>query len=305
MINISIPYKAGSPEQIPLDYIILNNFKIEANVFDITQLSSSESLKKLKEEILNLQSLSKGVVRSLHFPTENADYFYDSNIFKILHDTIDFCSETEISIVVLHSNIIDKLNIFNKNKVSYNRLKYISLIKELDLYITEKNINVKVCIENMPIIGNLGDDFDSIFIFPEDFSLIKGLKNISMTLDICHWGFTCEFLKNINNIHEYIIVKKNIEFNDMLKNKDLIDHIHLGSFEYLTFPFTNVNCNEGIIPEKGLLNSQEIIFFLNNLQSDDVDRVITLEIKEDDYTNRINLKKTVDWFKVVFSNLLP
>jgi hypothetical protein len=303
MINISIPYRTGSPEQVPLEYIISNNFKIEANIFDIDQLLTEESIRKLTKELSNFQSLSMGIVGSLHFPTDDADYLSDPEKYNALISAINICSETDIPIIVLHSNYIISSDLFDKNDIQNIRHKYSSLLSEIDLYITKQNINVLVCIENMPIIGNDGIDFDSIFIFPEDFISIKNLKNIAVTLDICHWGFTCEFMKSINNIHPYIESKKSIKFNDILEISNIIKHLHLSSFKYLTFPHTMINCEEGIIPNLGLASEQEILSVLKSLQDDEQNRLLTLEIKEIDYKNRINFIKTVDWLKNVIPSL--
>ncbi|HAE36253.1 TPA: hypothetical protein DCX66_04005 [Candidatus Nomurabacteria bacterium] len=303
MINISMPYRTGSPEQVPLEYLISNNFKIEANVFDINQLLAEESIHKLTKELFDFQSLSRNIVGSLHFPTDNADYLSDPEKYKALISAINICSETGISIIVLHSNYIISSNLFNKNDIENIRNGYSSLLSDIDLYITKQNIKVLICIENMPIIGNDGIDFDSVFIFPEDFVFIKNLKNMAVTLDICHWGFTCEFMKSIDNIHPYIESKKSIKFNDMLKISNIIKHLHLSSFKYLTFPHTMINCEEGIIPNLGLISEQEILSVLKSMQDDEQNRLLTLEIKEIDYTNRINFIKTVDWLKNIMPSL--
>jgi endonuclease IV len=304
MLTISIPYKTGFPKQIPLKYIISNNFKIEANIFDVNQLITKKAIQKLTEEIFSLQLVSKNRVGSLHFPTDNADYFIDFKKYQALINAIDICSRTGIPIIVLHSNIIIPLKLYSKDKIKSIRRKYISLIKNLDLYITNKNINVSICIENMPIIGNNGNDFDSIFIFPEDFSFIKELKNIAVTLDISHWGFTCEFIKSVNNIHPYISINKHVRFNDMTKISNLIKHLHLSSFKLLTFPNTDIDCMEGLLPSKGFLLEEEIINVLNTIQSDGQNRSIVLEIKEDNYSKRVNFFKTVNWLKKTIPNLL-
>ncbi len=295
MLTISIPYKTGSLEQIPLKYILLNDFKIEANVFDINQLLTDESLKKLTQEIVGLQTIKKGIVNSLHFPTDNASYLENKDNYNGLLRAINICSEAGIPILVLHSNAIIPLNLHLKAQISDMRNKYISLIKDLDNYISDKNLNVKICLENMPIIGNDGSDFDSIFIFPEDFTFIKDLKNIAVTLDLCHWGFTCEFIKAVSNIHPYISTTKNVNFNDMNQIKNLIQHLHLSSFKVLTFPHTYIDCYEGVVPNQGLLLEEELVEFLHIMKNDDKDRLLTLEIREEDYSKRINFNKTVDW----------
>ena len=292
MLKIILPYKVGNPEQIPIAYILKKNFGIEANVFDARELLKTKHFQKIKAEFNKINAGNTNLIRSFHFPTENADYLNDVKILTALKNAIILCDKCHIDILVLHSNAITDICNFDSRHLNHLRKKYLDLYTKLDNWIETNNLRVTICIENMPIIGNTGDDFDSVFVFTKDFKSFDKFKHIKITWDLCHWGFTIRMFKKLKKTYPKI---KKVEAKDMWNLENKIAHWHFGSFKKMITVGSGINCEEGSTPESGLISKKFLATTIQKLQKDTTLNFITLEIKETRYTNRINFRRTVTW----------
>ena len=299
MLKIVLPYKVGTKGQIPFKKIEKLDIFIEANIFDSTYLTKKTLFKNVEMELCVVQQKTSYRIRALHFPTENADFIKKQDIRKSVYRAIDLCSKNKIPILVLHSNNIIREKQWNSNNISNTRKIYLDFFKQLDNYITDKKISLEVCIENMPIIGNKGLDFDSIFVFPEDFRQFK-YKNIKITWDFCHWLFTFKMTETIGKLHPKLKTKDNTSIMDYLKIYNKISHFHFGSFKKLTFPGCNIDCEEGVMPNDGIIEETKLLKILKPLNTDKKVKFLTLEIKESDYSQRKNFFKTYKWINEHF-----
>lgn len=298
MISISIPFLLSNPEQIP--YEVKNNEKIllEGNVFDADLFTDENYWKKLEDIIEDLNIKYPGKLYSLHFPTENADYMRSSSVEKYLFRFLDIVIKNNIQILVLHTNNIIPHAQYNYKSIAPVRKKYFKFFNKIDKYI--KGTNSFVCIENLPITGNNGDDFDSVFVFPDDFSGLK-LEKVKIVWDIGHWAYTWSVLRSLDNISPYIMIKHVGSFDSFLSLRDEIKYFQFSSFKTIAFPGTRSKCLEGIVPSKGDIDEHLLSDVLLSMHSWKESYVMSLEIQDEDYKNRINLLNTIDWIdRIIF-----
>jgi hypothetical protein len=286
MIKLLLPYKVGSPEQIPLPFLKENNIGVEANIFDAEYITA-ENIIKIEEEWRTLDSSYPGCIRSFHFPTEHADYLNNSSVASKLKEMIRLCHENKISKFVLHTNAITSIDMFNKDTLDADRKKYIHFFDDLLQWVQQEKLTPVLCIENMPSIGNTGEDYDSIFVLPKDFSDLISLP-IGITWDICHWGFTVISTQSETG---------DLNFEAMWDLEKNIHHWHFGSFKHLTVHGSGIDCQEGVEPQEGLIPEIWLTEWIKRLSKTDSEQTITLEIKESDYLERQHFKNVVSWIK--------
>ena len=275
--------------------LLKDGFGLEGNIFNCKLLDSEQTWKTISSNIRFINNKYGNVIKSLHFPIDQADYLTDSKVRKILFRFIDLANDYRIPIVVLHSNCIKDIESYSIKKLKGIRREYIDFYKTVDKYLDIKN--TKVTIENMPIIGDHGVDFDSVFVFPSDFSDLD-FKNIYVTWDIGHWAYTFYTCQTLNNFSEKITIEKT-EFSDYLQIKDKIIHTHFSSFSDATYPHTNSICLEGKPPTEGDFDLEILKQAFVEINSWNKTVNMTLEIRESDYVNRKNIYTTVDWIKKI------
>jgi len=293
MIHLSVPFLTTKLEQIPDDFVKNGGF-VEGNVFDYNLLKNESDWKLLDKNLSYLQKKYQGVVKSLHFPTENANYLESSFVKNALYRFIETCSNHTVGTLVLHSNYIQDIKSFRVTNLEAVREKFLTFYEELDNFLEKSGVLIGV--ENMPIIGDTGVDFDSVFVYPDDFKSLN-FKNIYVTWDFGHWAYTCFVLQNLNNFSNKINIER-CEFKDYLKLKNKIIHAHFSSFKGTTYPFSNSQCREGVPPSEGDFDQDTlkgVLLELNNWN----DMNLTLEIKEKDYSVRENLNEVTTWVNKV------
>jgi hypothetical protein len=293
MIKLGIAYLLSDPKQIPEKLITKHRLLLEPTIFDADEL---QKLIKSKNFYRLLQlGKNKGEIKAFHFPTENADYLNNTSVKKLLYNTIKKLGENNIPYLVLHSNYFQNLQEFDHQKLVPTRKKYIQFYKKLGKFASRQKVTV--CIENLPLIGEQGDDFDSIFVFPEDFKKLS-MTGIKITWDLGHWAYTCDAYGNFANY--YSKAKKPL-FTDYLKIKKNIKHFHFSSFKKRILN-NKMTCIEGVVPQMGDYNQATLINACKKIQKQREEISMTLEIREGNYYKRTNLTKTVKWFtKKVFN----
>lgn len=287
-----IPFLLTDLRQIPKNLLDKYNLKLEGTLFDASFLEDQEVWDLIEDNLLKVNKTYPKKLYSLHFPTDNANYLKDPTCKKNLFRFLDLAVEHKVQVVVLHSNFIQPITEFDVSLLKDIRKEFVSFFSEIDKYLKGKNI--LVAIENLPIIGNLGDDFDSVFVFPKDFQDVN-FKNVKVVWDLCHWAFTYYSLNLLKHYSKHV----SVTHPDLLAFKILgnkIVHIHFGSFTGLAHPNTN-NFSEGSTPEEGDFPEELMIKMIKAVQEINSSVGITFEIKEDDYTKRENLVKALEWFK--------
>jgi hypothetical protein len=290
MIKLAIPFLLSDPKQIP-DIVKVKKYYLEGIVFDATLFKKNVFWKKVEESILYVSLKFPNQLYSLHFPVDNADYLNSSEIKDYLYRFIDLAIKNNIKALILHSNYIRLLSEFNLAELVEKRNEYLHFLNQLNKYVMNKKI--KICIENMPIVGICGNDVDPIFVLPEDFSKFN-FDNIKVVWDIGHWGYTWSVLKSLNGISPYINAS-NLKFTNFFKLKKILAHLHFSSFKTISLPGTRNTCLDGITPAKGDIDDDMLTNTLFTINSWKQKLVMSLEIKDKNYANRVNLIETIKW----------
>ncbi len=292
MIKFLCPFLVTDLKQIPINLVAKYDLGFEGVIFDGIELE--KKFNSIKKNLIQLQKKFPNKLISLHYPTDNANYVKGGKELSKLFKFIEMAQELGIEKIILHSNYFLKSGVFDQSLMKLHRLRYISIFKKIEKILNGSG--TKVCIENMPIIGNKGDDFDSIFVFPEDFALIKKFKNIKINWDFGHWAITYKLLLDIKRFSTRTALL-NINFSEYLRNEKNIIHFHLSSFSGNTFINCNSFCKEGVPPAVGDIDELHFIKALERIQKKDNVIHISLEINEKDYYKRLKLKETLIWLR--------
>lgn len=291
MARFLCPFLITDIKQIPDKLLSKYNLGLEAICFEGKLLNSLNFIAKQIEKINNTYS---NKLVSFHFPTENANYLENSKIRNQLFKIIDLCQKNNISKIIIHSNYFERSTKFDFTKLPAIRKKFIDIFKKIDAEIIDDNFTL--LIENMPIIGNNGDDFDSVFVFPNDFSAFKEFKNIKINWDFGHWAFTMKLIEEIKKLSP-VTADLKAHFSDFKNVFSEIEHCHLSSFNGLTFPMTRGVCFEGVPPQLGNYSPTELEAAIRWVNTQKPYIQISLEITEQNYYNRKNLKRTLAWLR--------
>ncbi|KAA0805427.1 endonuclease, partial [Bacillus sp. AY2-1] len=166
MLIPQVPFFGLDSKQIDLKWVE-KGYGLEANIFDGTSLFDNSYTKRFSEVLSFVQTLNPSLL-TLHFPTDNADYLNDEFIKKQLYEFINLAIKYNASGITVHANQFMNVAEFQNYNLLDNRKRIIEFFNMLDEEI--KGTDIWIGVENLPIIGNLGDDFDPIFIYPEDFT---------------------------------------------------------------------------------------------------------------------------------------
>ncbi len=291
MIKYLVPFLLTDRSQIPEALIKRHDFGLEGILFDGLNLQSPMVFKRIVKNIQEVRKRFPGSLVSIHFPTDNANYLDDHRFRNLLYSYLDLAANEGIEKVILHSNYIQPLHKFDPEKLPLIRKKMLAFYGKLDRYLEGKP--VKVAIENMPVIGNDGTDFDSIFVYPQDFKGFSKFKNIYINWDFGHWAFTNKMVEAAN----FLAQNKKIKFNDYRTIQGQIIHYHFSSFAGLAFPGAKGYNNEGITPARGDFSEQVLARCLSGLKRTRALYHVSLEIQDANYQKRKNLEITIGWLK--------
>lgn len=294
MIIPQIPFFGLDKEQIDSKWVS-EGFGLEANIFNGDSFDNEFS-HKFDETLSYAKSLNPSLL-TLHFPTDNADYINSEKVKANLYKFIEAALKYEVKGITLHANQFLNVEDFQKYDLIDNRKKVTEFLADLDDNL--KGTSLWVGIENLPIIGNCGDDFDPIFVYPKDFEELTklNLRNIGITWDICHWSITFLTHLSISKLFrdKAILLNNYLEFMNI---KEHIKHYHFSSFKQLTIPYSGVRCYEGQLPQNGSIDERLLKQACREINKSCIDKEIgvTFEVLETDYSNRKISWETLKWF---------
>ena len=233
---------------------------------------------------------------SFHFPMDDCNYFKDSFVKNRLIDALDRANSLKIKKIIIHPNIryaIKEWQYINRTKMQRLLYQTVSQISKIRKY------NTKLCLENMPPIGNKYDDADSSILFIDDFK-----SNMNYTLDICHYFNVVKTMKETRNEKKwknFLPEIKECNYFDFLKKLEVIQHFHFSAFDDIANPFNKHYRREGILPNESVVKENYYkkamrIIYENAIKSN---KSIIFEISESDYTNRKRIFDMLAWAKQV------
>lgn len=249
--------------------------------------------KKLEEVIATVHSLNPSLL-TLHFPTDNADYFNQTDIHDNLLRFVDLAHKYNIPGITIHANQFISVEEYKTYPLAEVRKRMLDYYGRLDE--TLSGGHVWIGVENLPIIGNQGIDFDPIFIYPEDYTefVQQQYRNIFVTWDLCHWGISYQTHRSISTL---LHTENPHDRYDKFLELPNLKHFHFSLFSQLAMPYSRVLCQEGVLPDDGDLDPNLYIDCLRRIAAAYPENTgIVFEVKEENYAVRKQAWLMKEWF---------
>ncbi|HEV8559211.1 MAG TPA: TIM barrel protein [Actinophytocola sp.] len=263
---------------------------IEAYVFDGRQLAGEQPWRRLRANLRRARDLGADPL-TMHFPTDNADWVHDPDAYAALLRFCELAAEVQADGVVLHSNQFVPVDGWPAFDLAQARKRVVAKLGELDERLTGSPMWIGV--ENMPIIGSAGLDFDSVFVRPADFDALLELDSpcIGVTWDVCHWAVSYSTLRAIAHLRQ-----EEADVHPLDLPAPPVRHIHFASFAGHAMPYWPADCFEGAIPQAGWFDQDLLAAML----AEAIGRAapgcsVVFEVQEDDYRDRRNCWETLAW----------
>jgi hypothetical protein len=289
MLTPTMPFWGLDSKQVDRPWVD-SGFGLEAILFNGAELDELDQLDQTLSDVTGDNALA------LHFPMSNADYLRNRGVRDKLYSFLDLAHRHSARGVVLHSNchvVVEDLASFDLNAT---REHVLSFLHELDCRLAGSSLWVGV--ENMPVMGDLGDDVDAVFVYPHDFDDFC-FKNVGVTVDIAHWMGTLATTRRAREL------RLSAELFPRLRECELLDigalaphvrHLHLSSVEGVALPFRRRGLKTGLVPgttETAEQYEQVLRCFAAP------NRLVSLEVAEDDYHDRHRLWAALEWLRQV------
>lgn len=274
----------------------VNNLEIHLNKVDVLD---EKSIDKSLEVLKNFMDK----VVAIHSPIDSRTTIEGLNnkvYSQILRNTCRLANEVgkikgEIIHVIFHQELSFKV------LEDYNMLENIK-IKVEELFYDFKNITINL--ENLMLYDYSTNSDERIILRGSYYKSTKMLSDylrkqlktnrIGLVLDTCHILVS---LRMLNNIHKYynrkeVCIKEVIEYYG-----DSINIVHLANVRGL-----------GLGTEHGVtFDTQEeketLLSILETLYNINYDKIITLEVVEENYLDAINMKKTYNQVKDYYKSI--
>ncbi|MFE1441618.1 sugar phosphate isomerase/epimerase family protein [Streptomyces sp. NPDC058739] len=269
---------------------------LEAYVFDGGDLEHEDQWRVLDGSLRHARQIAREL--TLHFPTENADWVADRVIYDRLRRFCELAADTGAQGVVLHANQFVQLADWPGFDLADARAKVVEKLARLDGDLA--GVPVWIGVENLPVIGAQGIDFDSVFVTPEDFGPLAALgsERIGVTWDVCHWAVSYSTLSAIARLERRPVPVGPYELPRLP-----VKHVHFASFAGHAMPGWPEQCTEGVPPQDGSIGqdllagmlSAAVEAALGAARAEGRTPGVVLEVQEDDYEGRKNCWKTRDW----------
>lgn len=288
---VSLPFAALDRRQVPQRWARRGG-GLEANVFDGTDLSGDQDWRLLRSNLLYVLKLGCSQL-TLHFPTDNADWVNDRRAFEKLRRFCDLAADAGAIGVTLHSNQFVAQDSWLEFDLTDARKRVIARLADLENHLG--NWPLWLGIENMPVIGSRGTDYDSIFVYPADFASLGDLcsPRLGVTWDVCHWAITYSLTRAVAQLQQKTAPVAALDLPPVP-----LKHVHFGSFAGRAMPFWQSECVEGVPPERGDADTSLLAAMLRHaVDAGPDDLGIVFEIQEADYVCRENCWEALEWVR--------
>jgi sugar phosphate isomerase/epimerase len=288
---LSLPFAGLDVSQIDHAWV-RGGGGVEANVFDGRDLSDETDWSRLDGALRHARDL--GAQRlTLHFPTDHADWVNDAGAFEKLCRFCDVAAGAGATGVTLHSNLFASQDEWLRFDLADARKRVAARLYDLDSRLDGSPIWLGL--ENMPIIGSLGTDYDSVFVYPEDFAEIArlGSARIGVTWDVCHWALSYSLARSIAQLQQKPPPAEPLDLPPVP-----VRHVHFASFAGRAMPYWRGECVEGVPPQRGDADESLLAAMLQRaLEAAPGDVAVVFEILEDDYLHRRGCWRTLEWVR--------
>lgn len=297
-VILSIPFLACDWRQLDLD-LLSQGYGVEASLFERDQLMDDD----LRDQVeANLRRLSTMELPSLtfHFPVNDFDYVEDASVRSRLVEVLLLAAELHLDGVVLHSNRIGTVAEWRRRDLPHERHRLRDVLVEIAGRVVDSDMWVGM--ENMPITGNDGQELDPLLIYPEDLAEVSS-AGVSATWDVCHFSYTAFVGARVLDgslgqpESDYPALRPLREEEATLLPRAVLPyltHVHFSAFAGVADRRTGACTVEGVLPYES--DAGEAIYrrALLEVESSGV-AAVTLEIAEEDYRRRSNVRRMLDW----------
>ncbi len=302
-IRLSMPFLASDLGQFDQRWAEQGHV-VEAVCFDRNDVVDVDRWAAIRN---NLRIASQNVAeRSLmfHFPVNDSNYVTDPTVRDRLWECIDFLASIDARGLVLHSNQTMTTSHWDSVGVERAKQRYREFFPRLAGRVGSGDF--WIALENMPIMGNEGDELDPVLVYPSDFQDLDA-PGIAITWDFCHYSYTewvtgLLFEGTLDERSYYPHIQRT-SLQDVWSLGPRIRHVHFSAFDGLALVDRPDKCREGALPwasTLGMTYYSNLLLgvdeFLSNAGS------VTFEVAEDDYHRRAAFPTMVDWARSVLSS---
>lgn len=291
MGQLQLTFDGLRREQIERDWVT-HGGGLEAYVFDGEDLAEPDQWRRLDENLRHARELEPSRL-TLHFPTERADWVNDRHAYDKLRRFCDLAAEHGAAGVTLHANQFVAHADWPDFDVPARRQRVVERLATLDADLDGAPFWVGV--ENMPVIGSQGIDYDPVFVYPADFAPLAELNSsrLGVTWDVCHWAVTYTLAAALGHLRQ-----RPTDLAALALPPVAIRHLHFGSFAGVALPFLPGVCVEGVPPPDGDIDPDLLARMLRTAaDAAGPDAGVVLEIQEDDYQRRKHCWTTLTWLR--------
>lgn len=276
-----MPYAAVDGKQLDHKWLDLGH-GVEAIFFE---LPDSDDLARASRV---LRSLPPTTPRTIHH-TMHGNYVQDDTVRTALLKVVELADSVGAEGVVIHANhFVDVEDVPNTDFAAQRR----SLVRffadfDRDVLSTTK---LWLGVENMPLIGDLGDDVDAAFVQPSDFENLHGNK-VGITLDTAHLVGAVETRSSAPPEARAMLPPGDIpELDGFGRLSAKIVHLHVSAVDGLALPPRASHAAGGAVPAADDTRYETII---RSVMRQGLGA--SLEIAESDYDERTNLWRMLKW----------
>ncbi|MGW8379825.1 hypothetical protein [Streptomyces sp. ODS28] len=286
---LQITFDGLRPEQIDKRWV-REAGGLEAYVFDGADLASEAGWDALRAALSTAADLGATPL-TCHFPTENADWVNDPESWAMLRRFCRTAAEHGAEGVVLHANQFVQQADWLDFDVAAARRKVVARLAALDadLY----GLPLWIGVENLPVIGAEGTDYDPVFVAPEDYLPLRDLdsRRIGATWDLCHWAVTYTTWASFDQLRQ-----RRPSWDPGALPPVPVHHLHFASFAGQALPFRAGVCHEGVTPQRGDAGPELLERMLRAARRGAAPGAsMVLEVQEEDYLRRSNCWSTREW----------
>jgi sugar phosphate isomerase/epimerase len=268
---------------------------LESYVFDGRDLAEESHWRAFEEGLRRARSLGAAKLTA-HFPTDNADWVGDPRFFEALVRFCDLAVRHGVEGVVLHTNQFVVQDEWRSYDVLDARRKVVDKLADLDERL--KGYPLWIGVENLPVIGSQGIDYDPVFVYPCDFDPVVeiGSDLLGVTWDLCHWAITVSTAESIAQL-----LRRPVGVTAYDLPQLPVRHLHFGSFSGHAMPFWAGGSFEGATPQNGEVEQCLLAQMLRNAMAaassgaQNQSYGVVFEVQEQDYRARTACWETLEW----------
>lgn len=235
-----------------------------------------------------LRALPHTTAKTIHH-TMHGNYVRDSRARTALHRVVELAGDVGAEGVVVHANHFVDVEDVPTTDFTAQRRSLVQFFADFDRD-TLSAMDLWLGIENMPLIGDLGDDVDAAFVQPSDFDGVSGDK-VGITLDTAHLVGAVETRSAAPLGARAMLPPGQLPQLDAFgRLSSKIVHLHVSAVTGLALPPRASYAAGGGVPDADDTRYETIIrsVLRHGLGA-------SLEVAESDYEDRINLWRMLNW----------